>query len=1003
MFTVTSHFLSTTAIVLCALTWSHSVQAQEQGGTKEPIAMSPSGEQQASDVVLGDIVVTGSRIRRPNEASAAPILTTTVEELKTGAGQTLGDLLSNLPSLKTSTTFTNDNINVLDLRGLGPNRTLVLVNGRRQVGALEGEASVDVETIPLALLQRVDIVTGGASAVYGSDAVSGVVNFITRTDFEGIALAGQGGVGTDGGAGSFTGSATAGTNFADKRGNVAISIEYTRREKLRNSDRSYARNLELFSPNPLKQSDDDGLPFNVLYRDFRLPLIADGGVVLGSDLLQFAPNGSLGPIEPGDPNLFSAGGNAANGGSGLALNRYSLIQPTSDRISANLLLNFEFSPALKIFAEGKFVRTKIANSTQPTVEVTSVFKANPFLSPAARDAISAVTDPADPTFTLLNANSSLGLISTEIRRDLYRGVIGLKGDFGSDFSYEVSYIHGETAALSKLGNSRVTQRFANALDSVIDGSGVLGTPGAIVCNSTLTAGRRNTGNFDVDQCQPVNIFGEGNVTAAARNYINATVGTRLRLKQDVVSAYINGTSSSIFELPGGPIGFAVGAEYRKESSRFSVPDALNSVPGDTTGINLYRDGLTFRRIATPSRGSLAVKEVFGEISLPLLRDLPLAEELTLDAAYRYADYNVKQVAGVSTWKLGFQYRPISDLRLRATYAQAVRAPNINELFSPSRADSQNIADPCDATRLNAGSATRAQNCAALGLPSTLDVLAQDNFQIFGLASGNARLEAETSRSLTLGAVLTPRFIPGLSFSVDYYRIKIRNAISLLAAQQAANLCVDSQSIDNEFCGLITRRTIDDGINPQGSISSYLTTAKNFSSLEAEGIDFQANYTTELGNQSKLSLRAIGTYVIKRNDFPFIEDPNFVDQILLEVGDPQWNVNFGADLTISDFKLGYGLRFIGSQFYSSVENVRSVGGRPPQQPNVQDILKTGSVFYHDVRLGYQVGDKGEFFVSVSNLLNTRPPVGLVQSTSLTIGGSLYDSIGRYLNLGFSINF
>jgi outer membrane receptor protein involved in Fe transport len=995
MFLATTRFLSTTAIVLCVVALPNAAQAQADNES----SVSPP---QAGSVT-SDIVVTGSRIKRPNEASASPIVTTTLEELKSSAGQTLGDLLGNLPSLRTSTTFTNDNINVLDLRGLGANRTLVLVNGKRQVGALEGEASVDVETIPLALLQRVDIVTGGASAVYGSDAVSGVVNFVTRTDFDGVAITGQGGVGADGGAGSFAGSLTAGENFADRRGNIAVSLEYNRREKLRNSDRSYARNLELFNPNPNKVSDDDGLPFNILYRDFRLPLISDGGVVLGADLLQFNADGSIGPIDSGDPAFFNPGGNAANGGSGLALNRYSLIQPTSDRISANLLFNFEFSPAFKVFAEGKFVRSKIANSTQPTVEVTSVNKDNPFLSQASRDAIAAVTDPADPTFLLLNANSSLGLISSDIQRDLYRGVIGLKGDVGSDISYEVSYIHGETAVLSKLGNSRVTQRFANALDSVVDGAGVLGTPGAIVCRSTLAAGRRTTGNFDVDQCQPVNIFGEGNVSDTARNYINATLGTKLRLKQDVISAFVSGTTSSFFELPGGPVGFAFGGEYRKESSRFTVPDELNAVPGDTSGINLYRDGLTFRREATPSSGSLAVKEVFGEISLPILKGVPLAEELTLDAAYRYADYNVSQVAGVSTWKLGFQYRPISDLRLRATYAQAVRAPNINELFSPSRADSQNIADPCDATRLNAGSATRAANCAALGLPPTLDVLTQDNFQIFGLSSGNANLEAETSRSLTLGAVLTPRFIPGLSLSVDYYRIKIRNAISLLAAQQAANLCVDSPTIDNIFCALITRTTVDDGITPQGAISSYLTTAQNFSSLEAEGVDFQANYATNLGSRARLALRAVGTYVLKRNDFPFIEDPDFTDQILLEVGDPQWNVNFGADISIGALKLGYGLRFIGSQFLTNVENVRSVGGRPAQQPNVQDILKTGSTFYHDARVGYQINDTGEFFVSVSNLLNTRPPVGLVQSTSLNIGGSIYDSIGRYVNFGFSIKF
>ncbi|NJS13324.1 MAG: TonB-dependent receptor [Sphingopyxis sp.] len=950
-----------------------------------------------------DIVVTGSRIRRPNELSASPILSTSAEELRGSAGQTLGDQLANLPSLRTTTTFTNDNINVLDLRGLGTNRTLVLVNGRRQVGAVDGETSVDVETIPLALLERVDIVTGGASAIYGSDAVSGVVNFITRTDFQGFAASAQGGVGTAGGAGSFTGSITGGTNFNSGRGNIALSAEYTRRERLRNSDRSYARNLELFSPNPLKVSDDDGLPFNILYRDYRLPLIQDGGLILANDLLQFGRDGSVGPIDIGDPDLFSAGNNAANGGSGLALNRYSLIQPTSDRISANLFLNYEFSSAAKLFGEARFVRSRIANATQPTVELSSVSIDNPYLSTSARSAIAAASDPGATSFLLFHANSGLGLLGTEVERDLYRGVVGLKGALSSNLSYEIAYVHGETATNTRLGNSRVTERFENALDAVVDTAGVLGQPGAIVCRATLLAGRRTTGNFATDQCQPVNIFGEGNISAEARNYINTTLATRLRLKQDVGTVFLTGDSGSLFRLPGGPVGFAVGAEYRRESSRFEVPDELNNVPGDTSGINLYRDGLTYRQSATPSSGSITTKEVFAEVSLPIVSGLPLVEELTLDAAYRYADYDIEQVGGVSTWKIGAQYRPLPDLRLRATYGQAVRAPNISELFGPSRFDAQIILDPCDATRLGSGTPNRAANCAALGLPATLDVIVRDTQGTIGQISGNRQLEEETSRSLTVGAVFTPTFVPGLSLSVDYYRIKIRDAIAQISAQQAANLCVDSPSIDNRFCPLITRTPVELPRFPANSIESYIATDQNFSALTAEGIDFQLGYRTRLSGKASLSLRAVGTYVITRYDFPFIEDPDFADQILLEAGDPQWNVNANAELTWGPVKFGYGLRFIGSQFLTSVENVRSVGGRPAQQPNIQDILSTGALFYHDARLSYTVGDIGEFFVSVTNLFDTRPPVGLVQSTSLNVGGSIYDSVGRYATVGLSVRF
>ncbi len=956
----------------------------------------------SADQAIPEIVITGSRIKRPNDLSSAPILSATDTDLKKISGQTLGDVLSNLPSLRTTTNFNNDNINVLDLRGLGANRTLVLVNGRRQVGALEGAASVDVETIPVALLERVDVATGGASAVYGSDAVSGVVNFITRTNFEGVALTGQGGWSTGGGAGSFAGSITAGKNFADDRGNIAISVEGNSRAILRNSQRDYARGVESFSPNPAKHNADDGLPFNILYRDLRFPVISDGGTLLGNAFLQFQPDGSLLPLNEGDPKLYFPGANAAEGGSGLALNRYSYIQPKSDRISANLLFSFAVSPALRFFAEGKFVRSNIDNITQPTIGQSVLSIDNPYLTASSRAAIFADAGGPVDSFLLLTDNSGLGLQQSQARRDLLRAVVGVKGDINDDLAYELSYVHGETRSKTKLLSVRVTQRFENAIDAVVDTGGVLGAAGKIVCRATLDAGRRTTGNYDIDACQPVNLFGEGNVSGAARDYINTTLGTRLKLTQDVVTGFVSGTTRSFLNLPGGPIAFAVGAEYRREASRFTVPDALNGVPGDRTGINLYRDGSTFKRAAVESQGSVSVKEAFGEVSLPLVSDRPFLRELTVDGAFRIADYNIAQVGTVSTWKAGVQYRPIDDLRLRASYSQAVRAPNINELFAPRQATTENIEDPCDATRLSAGSPNRAANCAALGVPTDLNVISLEKSVYFGQASGNARLSAETSRSLTFGAVLTPSVLPGLAVSLDYYRIRIRNAVSLLSAQNAANLCVDSPSIANDFCSLIVRSRVQAGDVPAGGIVGFTTTARNFASLEAEGLDLDMRYTREIDGIGTLALRALGTFVFKRNDFPFIENPTAVNQILQELGDPRLNVNFNADLRTGNWNLGYGLRYISSQFLTDVENVKSVGGRPPQLPNVQDVLETGTKFYHDVRISYTIGE-GSFFLNISNLFNSRPPLGATQTSVLNDGRAVYDSIGRYFTFGFSKTF
>jgi outer membrane receptor protein involved in Fe transport len=981
------------AALLGTSTLSSVALAQDTGAQDTGANSAPSS---------AEIVVTGTRIKRPNDFSSAPILSATESDLKKIAGQTLGDVLGNLPALRTTLTFTNNNINVLDLRGLGSNRTLVLVNGRRQVGALEGSSSVDVETIPVALLERVDVVTGGASAVYGSDAVSGVVNFITRSNFDGVAVTGQGGLSSGGGAGSFAGSLTAGKNFADGRGNIAVSVEGNSRAILRNSQRSYASTVQLFSPNPAKQSDGDGLPFNVLYRDLRFPLISDGGTVLGNAFLQFQPDGSIRPVDEGNPALYNPGANAAEGGSGLNLNRYSLIQPKSDRVSANLLFSFAVSPALRLFAEGKFVRTNIDNVTQPTIGQSFLSIDNPYLTASSRAAILADAGGPVDSFLLLSDNSGLGLQQTQIQRDLFRTVVGAKGDLGNDISYELSYVHGETQTKTRLLSARVTQRFDNAVDAVADTRGILGRPGEIVCRATLDAGSRSTGNYDIDACQPVNLFGEGNVSDPARNYINATLGTRLKLTQDVVTAYITGTTRSFLNLPGGPIAYAVGAEYRREASRFTVPDALNAVPNDKTGINLYRDALTFRLGAVESQGSLVVKEAFGEVSLPLFSNQPLLRELTVDGAFRVANYNIAKIGTVNTWKAGIQYRPISDLRLRLSYSQAIRAPNINELFAPTQAAVENIIDPCDVTRRGAGSANRAANCIALGLPAGFDVASRDTTQVIGQGSGNRNLSAETSRSLTFGAVLTPSFLPGFAISLDYYRIRIRNAVALLSAQESANLCVDSPSVANDFCALIVRSKTSAVGAPAGSIIGFTATARNYASLEAEGVDLDLRYTRQINGIGNLALRAIGTYVLKRNDFPFIENPTFINQTLLEVGDPRLNVNFNADLRTGRWNFGYGVRYISSQFLTDVENVKSVGGLPPQQPNIQDILETGNKFYHDARVSYSIGE-GSFFLSVSNLFNSRPPVGAAQTTVLSDGRGVYDSIGRYFTFGFSAKF
>ncbi len=269
-------------------------------------------------------------------------------------------------------------------------------------------------------------------------------------------------------------------------------------------------------------------------------------------------------------------------------------------------------------------------------------------------------------------NIDFGTRGERNTRDLYRFSGAFSGELSSHLNYELAYTYGESRIQSNALNNRIEQRFVNSVDAVRDVAGVLGTPNAIVCRSTLAAGNRNTGNFDVDGCVPVNIFGDGAASGEAASFINTTSATRTKLRQHVVTGYLSADSGGFFELPGGPIGLVVGFEYRRDSSNFSVPNSLNGVPGDTTGINLLKDGLTFLNALQDESGSINVKEGFAEISIPVLRNVPFAEELSFDGAFRYAKYSTKQVGGVYTFKVGGQYAPVKDIRFRVNYSRAVR-------------------------------------------------------------------------------------------------------------------------------------------------------------------------------------------------------------------------------------------------------------------------------------------------------------------------------------------
>lgn len=1014
-------------------------------------AAAPAAEDEAASSEL--IIVTGSRIKRPNLDSPIPVVSISGEALKKTAQNSIGDYLNDLPSLRSTYSQANSTVslgttglNLLDLRGLGTQRTLVLVNGRRHVASdiLVNGVSPDVNTFPTDLISRVDIVTGGSSAVYGSDAIAGVVNFILKEDFEGLELRGRGGVSTFGDAGSYQLSALGGLNFADGRGNVSVNLEYSRQNPVFGSSRpqqSLPQGFLVVDSDVAASSD--GTPDRIFLRDFRSTTISIGGLIsiatpsgacgrvnlnAGSTSTTagltaafnctylFQPDGTLVP-QTGTRVGLAPNGNfiGGNGNTGRERNTQPLL-PTLDRYTGNLLAHYEFSEAADLFVEAKYSRTdsqRIASSAffqgstigggvdlreRPRFD-------NPFLSAQAQAAFQAARAlaglapaTAGTRITLRQNLVDVGSRTEFAKRETYRLVGGLRGTFNDDWNYEISANYGEFKEATQIGGNLNQQRFLLALDAVRNPAN-----GQIVCRSQIDPAAAQIFPFsnddtfaqsllaaDVAACVPYNPFGEGASSQASRDYL-VNNGTSIgKITQFDISGYVNGDTSGFFNLPGGPVGFVVGGEYRRETNFFQTSDII-------------RQGITFyNALPTFTAPAFEVKEAFGEIRIPLLKDIPLIHELTLTGAGRVSDY--KLGAGtVYAYNGQILYSPIKDLSLRAGYARAVRAPNLSELFS---AQSQNFApgfvDPCSSRNIGTGSNTRAANCLAAGVPVAYDYVYQSSLEV--LSGGNPNLKAETSRSITVGGVFQPSFVPGFSLSVDYYDITAQKTINSPTAQQIADNCYDLATLNNAFCGLFTRNgatTAASGEDPyrilEGSLQQVLV---NFAQQKVRGIDVEAAYDHQIGNLGRLNTKLVYTYALQNDDFVDASDPARADRNLLELGDPKHSFNWDIDVESGPISVGYRMRYISKQVLNAYEDLFTLQGRPPENADYAELQFYPSTFYHDIRFAVDVNKTFEFSGGVQNVLNTLPPFGL---SGAGAGSGIYDNRGRFFYAGFKAKF
>ncbi|MFC3068277.1 TonB-dependent receptor plug domain-containing protein [Phenylobacterium soli] len=969
-----------------------------------------SAQTAASDNSVGEVIVTGSRIPRPNLEQPTPVSVVSSNMIQQAGPQNLGDIIVQLPAVgANSTVRANSNnfsntagISALDLRNLGPSRTLVLVDGQRHVNGDVSYNAVDINSIPTALVDHVEVVTGGASAIYGSDAVSGVVNIILKKRFDGFQANAQ--IGSYDGFGTkYSGSFMAGHSYLDDRLNVNLTGFWQKERTI------WVRNVpgandwgRITNPADLTGRVDptflssrppirnDHIPDTIYVPHVGSEYLGPNGTLLNANT--FAPQfafdrqGNLIPVAKRTGyNSFAFGQLPADCQDCYFESDYNQEASPVDTKGADFRLAFDVTDHLHATLDAKYVQADVSNAVQPSYTFGDYQLApdNAFIRPDLAAAL-AGTDAADYPF--ISAFLQPGGRTQDITRKTYRVVAGLNGDFDAGFStvkWDASLNYGKVKNHITNNSLMITENFAAALDSVIDPA--TGKPACRI--NVASAPQTGIGAGAAPGCVPYNPFGQQN-NAAVFGYSFGSFATRDTLSQEVASLNANFDTSRFFNLQGGPIGVAVGAEYRMERTKDVNDPAL--VNGST------------ENLSSDSSGGYNVKEAYVEVNAPVFKGFaPLLDELTFDAAYRGADYST--VGNVGAYKFSGTYGPVSWLKLRSTYSRAIRAPNISEAFQPPSPGYFNVTDPCSVENIT-GHANYAANCAKQGIPTGF--VANLNSSIVGQSSGNPNLDPEKSISYTGGIVFQPPVVPGLAVTLDFYAIKIKDAITQVAAQDIINNCYDSANLDPSYCSLFTR-------GADGNINFVKTTFVNASKLYTQGYELHVTYNHDVSpltsrwRPTEWMTGAIGfdmtvDYIARLRNFPFQGDPS--NYQVLE-GRPVNASNEGTPrlrgLAAVNYKQGpwtvnWQTRYVGK---AALFNLDPVSVDRSEERNVPFISPT---FYHDVSVHYRLDDRfgkplegSEVYAGVNNLFGEDPPF-----MTIGAGNDLAYDLGRFFFMGFT---
>jgi iron complex outermembrane recepter protein len=921
-------------------------------------ADNPAAESEA------DIVVTGTRIAANGDNLPTPVTVASTEALLKTSPSNIPDGLNKLPIFALSRGTANlnnpsDNFtgNYLNLRGLGINRNLVLLDGNR-MAPTSYTGAVDTNVIPQMLIQRVEVVTGGASAVYGSDAVSGVINFVLNKKFEGIKAEAQSGISSRGDARSWRAGAAFGANFAGDRGHFMASFEHFQQDGL-DTKESRKSGQKVYA---IAGSGSKTDPFRLITDARNSALTFQGGDLFSGRI--FVAPGVLGNKTLG----IDQGGSLRSGGDGF-YGKGSSATADLKTDQAFARADYDLTDNVSIYVQGNYAKAKTFNNFYPNlIFPTIVGSDNAFLSPPAQ---AELTSPVfGPVFLYSRVfDDPDHLIGVRSESESWMGAAGLTGKFG-DFDWNVHYQHSQSKTVNTNVNNVLNGNLFASLDAVDRGLFAGGAAnGQIACRVTLTNPTVYPG------CIPLNGFGASPASQkAALDYITGDNFNIPKFTMDTVSAGFGGTA---FENWAGPVRFAVSGEYRKLKLDVTSNTPANDF-ADCTGIRFgCTQGVTSRfrdALLEDVNVGETVKEAAIEVDFPLLRDSSVGS-LSVSGAARYTDYSTS--GGVTTWKVGGDWQVMDGLRFRATRSRDIRAPSLWERFQP-------------ATRAQSGYFDVHTGTAGTGIVPTEN-------------GGNRSLVPEKADTLTFGAVFRPSAVPGLSFAVDYYKVKLNNAISVIDGRLPSiqNLCEASNGTNN-FCSLYVRPNPFSDRSAANFPTLVRTVNLNASSVKTWGIDAEVNYNFNVGSDGRISLRGLVGY-----------QPTFTTILV-----PGSAAQFGAGAAATQSTGGVPkLRLTGFIGYSNPswsvdiqERWRSSLKWNPDRALIFSEPDVPSVAYTDVTFTFFPGkDKNkQIFFSVQNLFDKDPPVFLTAGTSGTPAFSFPatsgdDIIGRYLTVGAKFKF